>query len=357
MYTYMQTIMNENETELSDSLFHPYEDAVDADDRTAFLAAINRSAIPRRQEHVPSVIRRWTTEQGRRDWLARMQEYLLDLEKKSAEFGRHLQDMFRPLVTVNDILMQRLEPVPTVRDAAAAKEMIYKPRRRAIEAADLPAFNPLFCTAIDREAEATTISGLNPEERYVFSLIAVDHPDLQEHHGVQSSPHGGVVLDIAGMLDRLQKQAGTSVKFAWFLQEEDDRNASERGWISGLVWLESEQTRKMTQEAHRILADIAGGEHEDTDIETLIEINLFIAREFYMKAYERARQGLLFQPKLSRFESKVPYQESLWQFIMQLIDKILVRLETAEAVFRAVKSEWRAVSSLRELRRHIAEWE
>ncbi len=113
----------------------------------------------------------------------------------------------------------------------------------------------------------------------------------------------------------------------------------------------------MTEEARRILADVAGGEHEDTDIETLIEINLFIAREFFMKAYERTRNGLLFLPKLSKFESKVPYQESLWQFIIQLIGKMLNRYEKAESVFKQIQPDWNALSSLRILRQQITEWE
>ncbi len=356
MYTLIQSIQNDRDIELPAALADRKTDAATLKYTADFIARVNRIPNAIHPRSTSSLIPQWVSEYQQRDWLVKIQDKWLEIETKTSHMKENIQEFMNPLVSVLEVLSQRMQPVPAVRDAGAVEEKVYKPRRRAIEAADLPVFNPLFCTAIEREAVPVTITGLKPETEYTMSLFDVHKPERNARETVVSSQHGGVVFPISDRVKQLEKDAGEPTEYAWFL-EENSESTDSNNWISGFVWLESEQTYKLSQEAYRILADAVGGDHEETDIETLIEINLFLAREFYMKAYERARQGLLFLPKLSCYESKLPYQEVLWQFIIQLIDKIIAKLEKSRTTFRDIKPAWNAVESLQELRKQIDEWE
>ncbi|MBN2325899.1 MAG: hypothetical protein JXR73_02005, partial [Candidatus Omnitrophica bacterium] len=233
------------------------------------------------------------------------------------------------------------------------QEQIYQPRRRAIEPADLPAFPALFCTAVDPSAKPFPVSGLAPEEPHRFSLTSIQNPSLKHEETITADEKGQVEIDLAAILTALQKQDGAFHEFVWFLREEKEGGA----WTSGLVWLESKATQKLAADAVRILMESEDKERADACIDALFEINLLSTREYFMKAYEDARQGLLFLPRQYREENSAPFKESLWLFINHLMDKIIARLEKAKPVFLQVQPNWNALESLRLLKERLKEWE
>ena len=239
-----------------------------------------------------------------------------------------VEGFFDPLITAIEALSQRMQPAPVMRDAAAARELVYQPCRRAIEPVDLPIFSPLFCTAIEAANGAIEISGLKPDTAYKISLWPVKDLDRGGEETLHSSPQGQVRIDITAWIQRLQDQDTAPVEMVWFLAEDRPGAQTSNGWSSGLVWLESNSTLQLSQEIQSILFQAAQEDMDESDINTLVEINLLAAREHYIKAYERARRALLHSSKQSKYESRVPFRECLWQLIHYILENIETRIET-----------------------------
>jgi len=319
--------------------------------RRRLLASIERGADYSRCA-APSLVERWTLEHRRKDWLTRLSETLNAFESCGRERWEEIRAFFLPLQSVLDILTQRLVPAPAHRGASTAKERVYQPRRRAIEPADLPIFNPLFCAAIDPAEKTFSLSGLAPGAAYELTLRCVREPDRQTKQALNASPEGRLDIDLSAIMDE-KPSSQEPLGYVWLLEEKTANGA----WTSGLIWPESEKIRALSNETMRRLADSLNKEQDDSSLNILYEINMLVKREYFMKAYERARQGLLFSSSLRREESALPVKEALWQFVNQIVGKILYRIERAEPVFRALKPEWNAAASLRALHSRLTEWE
>lgn len=337
----------------SESLANTFAEIPVSDrDRSLFHALIRRSENAFRSESF-SLVERWTIEYQQSNWLAKLKERMQELHTTHRHIWTEVHEFFESLQSTIDILSQRMIPAPAYRNAIAVKDQIYQPRRRALEPADLPAFHSLFCTAIDPESQPFTISGLAAGVAHRFTLICVQDSSLRREEIVHVSEQGQVTIHLSSALNSLQERREGFSEFVWFLSEEKE----EGGWTSGLVWLESKATRKLANDTARILMESEEKNRADSCIDALFGINLLSTREYYMEAYEEARQGLLFLPRQYREENSVPFKESLWLFISHLVDKILARLEKAEPVFLQIKPDWNAVSSLRILRERLKEWE
>ncbi|MEW6234431.1 MAG: hypothetical protein AB1656_03500 [Candidatus Omnitrophota bacterium] len=329
-------------------------DAKDSLDRCRFrLLASIQSGAEYRHPAAPSLVERWTLDHRRKDWLTRLSETLNAFESCSRERWEEIRSFFLPLQSVLDILAPRLVPAPAHRGVSAAKERVYQPRRRAIEPADLPVFNPLFCAAIDPAEKTFSLSGLAPHAVYELTLLCVQTPDKQTKLTLHASAEGKLDIGFSAMMEKKPAQSQEPFEYVWLLEE----NSAGGAWTSGLIWLESEKIRALSNETMRRLADSLKQEPDDSSASLLYEINMLVKREYFLKAYERARQGLLFSSSLRRDESALPLKEALWQFVNQIVGKILFRIERAEPVFRALKPEWNAAASLRALHSRLVEWE
>ncbi len=336
----------------TDLVSDPHSDSRSERDISFFFSVVRRRiGIPLSEKS--SLAERWSLERSQKNWLAKLQERLHAIHSANRESWSEIQDFFQSLQSTIEILSQRMIPAPVHRNATAPKEQIYQPRRRALEPADLPAFPSLFCTAIDPEAQPYVISGLAPGIPHHFSMICVQDNSVQYKQIITASEDGNLEIDIAGILIALRNQREGFSELVWFLSDESKENA----WTSGLVWLESRATRKLATDTVRALMDNKVKNRPDSCIDALFEINLLSTREYYMAAYEQARQGLLFLPRQYREENSVPFKESLWLFINHLVDRMLTRLEKAEPVFHQTKPNWNAVNSLRVLKNRLKEWE
>lgn len=349
----VESIESDLSVDSLETLVFPRECAsIDGRDYSRFLDATRLYRGFFRSEK-SSLMERWAIERSQMNWLALLKERLRSLHSIHQRAQMEASAFFESLQTTIDILSQRMAPAPAHRNALAAKDQIYQPRRRALEPADLPAFHSLFCTAIDPDSKPFTISGLAAGRAHHFSLICVQDPSVTRDEIVHATDQGQVEISVAAALNDLQKRRGEFSEFVWFLSEEKPDGA----WTSGLVWLESKATRKLANDSLRILMENEEKQRPESCIDALFGINLLSTREFFMEAYEEARQGLLFLPRQRREENSVPFKESLWLFINHLVDKVVARLEKAEPVFRAVKPDWNAVNSLRSFKERLKEWE
>jgi len=322
-------------------------------DRQTLFSAIRGNIQPRQTGRL-SLVERWDIEQSQIHWMTALNARLNAIRSVPAEIWNNVQPFFASMQETIDVLSQRMIPAPVHRGPAAVREQIYQPRRRALEPADLPALPALFCTALDPDADPLDVSGLARGVSHRLTLVCVQNPSLRHEETLPASEDGSMKLDLPHGIASLQKQGNDFCEFVWFLSEE----APNGSWTSGLVWLESKATRKLAADAVRLLRESAEKDRSDAScIDALFEINLLSTREFYTRAYEMAREGLLFMPRARRQENSAPFKESLWLFVNHLVDKILARLEKAEPVFRSIQRDWNAVASLRRLKDRLKEWE
>ncbi|MGC9330083.1 MAG: hypothetical protein ACP5I1_20775, partial [Candidatus Hinthialibacter sp.] len=307
-------------------------------DRAIFDAVLKKFSR-RYSFRMSSMVERWAIQQSQVNWLAVLQKRLDDIRRSHRQAWGEMQAFFGLLGDTIEVMTQRMTPALAHRGAAAVKEHIYQPRRRALEPADLPAFPALFCTAVDPTAKPFLISGLTPNELHRFTLIRLQDPSVKQETPLSADDKGQVEIDLAASLVALQKQNDVFHEYVWFLREEKEGGA----WTSGLVWLESNATRKLAADAVRVLMENEDKNSADARIDALFEINLLATREYYMKAYEEARQGLLFLPRQYREENSAPFKESLWLLINHLMDKIIAKMEKAKPVILEIQPTWNAL--------------
>ncbi len=330
-------------------------EAVDQRDRTAFWHAVSKDFSPSNHSTHGSLIERWVQEHRRTHWLARMRERLSHLESISETWKTQVEPLFSPLENVLAVLGERMVLAPAHRSASLNKERVYQPRRRAIEPADLPGFNPLFCTAVAPNSGPISLSGLSVNTAYRFLVLDSQDRDNFYEQTQMASEEGKLQIDLPTLLAALQSKSGELRDCVWFLEENGE--TPQGSWTSGLVWLENESTHSKSQQAEKIIKKSAASDSIEFSIDTLFDINLLTVRQYYIQAYEKARQSLLFTPKSYKEENQIPFKESLWQFIQLQINEIVHRLEQAEVAFRQIRPQWKAVESLRALQKRLTEWD
>ncbi|MFB3787506.1 MAG: hypothetical protein ACE15F_14175, partial [bacterium] len=290
-------------------------------------------------------------------WLARAWKTWNQAAAGIRQAGGEFCALSGTLESIFTRMSQHLVPAPAYRDATAVREYVYKPRRRAIEPAGLPVFSPLFCASVEPDAKPFTITGLVSGLTYRFSLISIEDNRLRQDFSLQANPEGKLELDLARWIHPLQEKQGRPTDFAWFLHEIKETGIPGDHWASGLVWLEPETSRQMTEEFKQALDQITGTEQKENRIASFFDLNCLAARGAYVQAYEQARQDLLFIANRSWEENPVLYKEALWQFIHHVVTQMIERMARAESTFRGQKPDWKALASLRELESGLVEWD
>lgn len=327
-------------------------DSVLERDREAF---IRRVVVQPPVNPHNSMVERWTIERRRKDWITKLEETLAHLKTAYHSAEKNIHTALFPLQSALETVSQRMVPVPAYRSAAAVKERTYQPRRRAIEPADLPVFNPLFCTAINRHP--IRFSGLKASSEYHIRLQSTRQPDWYKEKYVQTSSEGELSLAFFEMIEQFTSPDAPNEQYIWILSEVNHDGPPNKNWISGLIWLKEKQNQPTMQSLQEQLQQTIHATEDNDYTQSLFEVNFLIAEQFFMQAYDKARQLLLFTPKHIRQENMLPYRETLWQFINQIITEVKSRIEAVAPLFLQIKPEWQAVESLRLLHDKLKEWE
>ncbi|HQH70548.1 MAG TPA: hypothetical protein PK360_00545 [bacterium] len=331
--------------------------AVPGGHQARFFSAVRRWAgIPRRVP-VPTLVEKWTLEQRRPNWLARAWKTWNQVAAEIRDAGNEFRVLGDSLEAIFTRMSQQLVPAPAYRDATAVREYVYKPRRRAIEPAALPVFSPLFCTSVEPDAKPYTITGLTPGQTYRFSLVSVLDNRIHQDRSLQSNTEGKLELDLANWLHLLLEKQGRPADFAWLLHEIKEAESPGDPWASGLVWREPGSSHQMTEEVKQALDQISGTEQKDNRIASFFDLNCLAARGAYIRAYEQARQDLLFFANRSWDDNVALYKEALWQFIHFLVTQMAERMAHAESTFLGQKPDWKALGALRTLENDLVEWD
>ena len=306
---------------------------------------------PRREIHPLSLVECWVEEQKHLLWFSSIQERIHSLKVNFTTYTP--EQFFAPLLEAIAAVSQISQPAPAYRAIAPAK-MIFTPRRRDLEPADLPVFNPLFCTAIPTKDKPILIHGLSPKTSYTLLLRCAAKPEWKPEITVNSSVNGSLSFDFSQILKHVLP---TQSEAAWFLMEQSESHSG--GWTSGLIWLESKDQQSDSFEIEDFSTTPAypdetiQDEMNKEDIQTLFEINQAIVQGYYLQAYEKARQTLLFQSRKADQERYIPLRECLWHMIHQIFEKMLNKVEQSKDLFRQIKKEWDAITPLDKLRDQI----
>ena len=307
----------------------------------------------REETHTLSLIEIWAEEQKHQNWVSAIQSRILSL-KTSFHFEDYAPNQFfAPLLEAIEAVSLTLQPAPVYRAVAAAK-MIFTSRHRELEPADLPVFNPLFCTAIPAKDKPIILHGLSPKTNYSLLLRCATRPDWKPEITVNSSSEGSLSFDFSQILKQIHPNQS---EITWFLMEQSD--TCNGGWTSGLIWLENKNQNNGGIEIEDYCktaippADNLEDDLNNEDLQTLIEINEAIIKGYYIQAYELARQTLLFQSRKTDQDRYIPLRECLWQMIYQIFEKMLEKVEQSKDFFRQIKKEWDAITPLNKLRDQI----
>ncbi len=270
----------------------------------------------------------------------------------------HIDDVyefFQPMLNVFEHISNQMQPARAHRGAETA-QLEPRPTRRAIEAADLPTFPPLFCTAIDLDRNSERLQGLSPSQTYHLHLRCLQSPSWQETVELHSNKLGELKFNMHDMLKPLLDTIGKPLEIIWLLEETVGDNNHSGEWTSGLVWMHEKTSEDDFEKFRRILLNPSLQETQDHAMQKLIEINLLARWERYTEAYELARKRLL-SASVESGSNSVLYREALWQFISQLVSAMINRLMNTASEFQTLKPEWNAIDSLRALQESIKEWD
>jgi hypothetical protein len=323
---------------------HPSHSASHENDIHAFLSVINRDRLYTISPNTHSLTERWIREHQQQNWVSALYTRLQALHTKCQSTQLSFNEFFAPLLGVMDSLSNTMQPAPAYRSALAEPKLVFQPRRRDLEPADLPVFNPLFCTAIQETTKPTVLHGVLPTTTYLLTLRCEQKPDWKPELTVVSSAEGTISLDF----NQLLQQVGTDAAHViWFLIEKT--NSTSGSWTSGLIWLEPKHVHDAVTKIQALYTE----ELTHSDTETLLTINQEIVHGRFINAYEKARQALLFQSKQANQEKYIPLRECLWQLVQHIINTMIEKLEESESLFKTSKPDWNAVSSLHQLRNQI----
>lgn len=324
--------------------------------RQQFIQAVGQRPTLQARNPMESAIAQWVNQQTQADWLLRVQKRWNILRSKLPDLQEGFQNLFQPMIHAAEALALQLQPAPAVRNATSAR-YIYMPRRRGVDAADLPTFSPLFCTAVDPLAGPVIFKGLASGKTYTFTLRCVQDLSWEQNIEFTASPRGEVHVQLAEIVEEAPEQPGDRTELIWILSEKTDSEISRSQWVSGLVWLEPESNHHMQDEMHQIFSDTQGTGTDQDLVNRLIEINLLMTWEHYTKAYDLSRRTLLLTPNGTAGTGDIPAREILWQFIQQIIDEMRIRMNRAKPVFQSIRPDWSANASLNKLRDQISQWD
>lgn len=298
-----------------------------------------------------STVETWLLENRNHAWFKTLQSCWNQIGQQS---GREtLQSLFQPLLEVMDHLAANMQPAPAYRGGAAQVSLTAKPRRRAIEAADLPLFPALFCTALEDTGTPITLRGLQPGHNYRLTLTCVQDADWRVQSELTASPQGDLKINLQKHLKDINYSDVNNLELVWLL--EDINAANPEAWTSGLIWLGGNDVSNKDR-FREVLLSSTQENIADDEIQHLIEINLLTRWSQYTQAYELARKRLL---SISTGDASglFPYRDALWQFIEQILEEMIARMQNAQPAFKALKPQWNAVQSLKDLKSNITEWD
>lgn len=290
------------------------------------------------------LLQQWSQTAYSHSWLknlnAAWQSALQSMKLSTQEF----QQVSIPIHLMMQELTLGLTPAPAIRDAQLLQEKVYAPKRRGIESSALPVFNPLFCTAVTSSENVITLQGLQTQAQYRLTMRGINQSDWLHETTLLSDENGSCELDIQSVLQKYQECNPDHTHIAWYLRKLNSQHQSD--WTSGVIWLEDSPTQDIeTAGAHQD-SNWRGGMHQE--YAELIEINLLLARGFYVKAYEQARTALIFARKHQLAPDSL-YMASLWQFCRQAVSEMIQTLKDAEPVFMQIDPVWNAVQPLEDL--------
>ena len=244
------------------------------------------------------------------------------------------------------------ERIPPPRDAQAVQEWVYPARRRGVDSSALPLFSPLFCTAVDARLETLRLTGLSPGREYTLTIVDLHLLCGSRSYRLVASPQGGLEMNLQDLFPEEHRLENASSEVVWLLEAASGATLYHE-WTSGMIWLESDALPALAQDLEALFQEWDSDLPDAYEMQDLMEISLLLSWERYVQAYDRARRLLVHQKHAA--ERHTLFEASLWNFIQQSLEAMLSRINSAEPIFRSIKTEWDAVASLRDLLDDIAE--
>lgn len=259
----------------------------------------------------------------------------------SQQAGAALKAELDQFETILNVLSDRMTPAPSHRGPAMMERMTYPAQRRAIPAADLPAFHPLFCTAVHPEDNPFRLHGLDPHYQYRLTLTAPGVPGWKSETMIDPEAESGARIDLSPVFD---SDAGHT--YIWHLSQQAP-GTKIGAWLTGMVW-QANQANSVDEFNNRMT------DTGPRPVKLLMEINRLYCGGMLVEAYERTRVALRNESLIAQTGGSAPYSEALWLMVEKCLDAMIDRLEPCEKAFQALQPEWNATESLRSLRRTVS---
>lgn len=344
MNEYIHTIQKTHESDDHSELLSTFSGIETPEKRSQFDQIIQANNSGHHVDNHEPLLQKWSQVDFTHTWLknlsAAWQTVLQSMQYTTKEF----QQVSIPIHMMMQELTHGLTPAPAVRDAQLLQEKVYSPKRRGIEASALPVFNPLFCTAVDPSGATISLRGLQAQSQYRLTMRGISQSDWLHETTLLTNENGDCELEISTVLNKYQECNPDHTQIAWYLRKLNSQHQSD--WTSGVLWLEDSSTHQT--DAVNVHQDSSWRSTMHQEYVTLIEINLLLARGFYVQAYEKARTALIFARKHQLAPDSL-YMASLWQFCRQAVSEMIQTLNGAEPVFMQIDPAWNAVKPLEDL--------
>lgn len=347
---FARALLDERPDALPMDLTNP--NAASESDKRALLSAIHQDRnLLRHPAAHESLIESWYGQALTNGWFESLRQALQSMGASQTE--ESMPAAAGAIQTVIDRLTQRLQPAPAMRGPATQRmELEKKPRR--LHAADLPAFNPFFCTSIPKVDTPTVLQGLKANCRYRFTTLTAASENEAQQFALESGTDGTLTVDFASAVYG-DSAPGSHVKTAWFLEEEEAPAQDATAWISGLLWPQPEEHPGYpVAELYPQLAANNADPLVQERLDTLMAIAKLVGQQRYIEAYETSRQTLLFSPNRHHEDEIVPFHEALWEFLVVILQQMQIELKAAEEIFIQHKSQWNASRILEQVIQEIS---
>lgn len=312
--------------------------------RKQFDAYIHNANVFIAKNNAASLLQQWSNPVHQHHWLKNLNAAWQMAVQSMQLTGQSFQQASIPIQLMMQELSYHLTPAPAIRDAQLLQEKVYALKRRGIEATALPVFNPLFCTAVSPTNQFVKLHGLQPQSQYRLTMRGIAHSDWLHETTLLTSEAGVCELDIETVLHNYEECNPEHTRTAWFLRKLNSQHKSD--WTSGVIWLDDQTVSGVSAMNANQDSSWRGALHQE--YVTLIEINMLLARGFYVQAYEQARHALIFARKHQLAPDSL-YMASLWQFCRQAVNEMIQTLKDAAPVFLQIDPAWNAVDSLEDL--------
>lgn len=344
MNEYIHTIQKTHESDDHSDPLSTFSGIETPEKRSQFDQIIQTNNSSHHVDNHEPLLQKWSQVDYSHAWLKNLssawQTVLQSMQFTTNEF----QQVSIPIHMMMQELTHGLTPAPAVRDAQLLQEKVYSPKRRGIEASALPVFNPLFCTAVEPSGATITLRGLQPQSQYRLTMRGISQSDWLHETTLLTNENGDCELEIASVLNKYQECNPDHTQIAWYLRKLNSQHQSD--WTSGVLWLEDSSTHQT--DAVNVHQDSNWRSTMHQEYVMLIEINLLLARGFYVQAYEKARTALIFARKHQLAPDSL-YMASLWQFCRQAVSEMIQTLNGACPVFLQIDPAWNAVKPLEDL--------